>query len=790
MKKIILLIFALLLVGATLVGCTTAKGSGNKQYKITVVTSKGATVTSQNPVTVKDGGSAEFTVTIGDTYAFRSINEGTYDVSSQKLTFKGVDKDIRVNFEVEDLGYDTTKTYKYSFWGNSLDTSSQRSTNELRIGTRINVFAGDYAIGFAGWTFGKSLKQGGQIVSTERSFTFDFTEDIIDENGELKVIPNYTNANVYFYDPNGGTVDQNSVNMTDKSYYVAQMSGDLVSVAISEKYYNVTGCASTFYDDGTFYREGYVLTEYNTKADGSGVGYSLGSKFPLNLEGTTLYCIWSQDSAHTDFTYEDVHFGYAKGVTAETAPHWVIDGIMITSYAGNDDTVVIPESIDGKTVTAIAAGAFTDKDMTTLVLNRRILNIADGAFVGCDQLTTIYYPDSIFKISNEALDEASYSNLHNFYVNATMAPRYSTGDGSFAIKFARLISNSSRNRIIVLGGSSSFQGLSTEYMQALLKQQYLVVNFGTTRTTHGYMYLEAMQAYCHEGDIILYAPENSAYMMGEPRLYWKTLRDMEGMYNIFRYIDIANYENFIGAFCELNRGDETAADPNTSPRYQRSPQRYEQIINRSNMNSYGEYLLASDSKGNVKRGDYCIEANYSDVYVITFNNRMKSRLEGNWQDSDPTEDYYDPNNEKWCSIDDPRYKDNMNRVIELAQSSGAKVYFSFCPVDADKVSAEAKAAGLSWFEAYDNFILDTYVFDGILGSSADYVFAHEYFYDNAFHPNDYGRTYRTYTVYMDICELLGITDIVGYAEAGTNFAGCLFESGTYGTPIYQVEYLK
>ena len=71
-----------------------------------------------------------------------------------------------------------------------------------------------------------------------------------------------------------------------------------------------------------------------------------------------------------------------------------------------------------------------------------------------------------------------------------------------------------------------------------------------------------------------------------------------------------------------------------------------------------------------------------------------------------------------------------------------------------------------------------------MGSSIDYVYNHEYFYDCAFHLNDYGRTLRTYQLYTDLCEILGITEKKGITDVGRDFNGCLFEVGTTGAPLY------
>ena len=82
------------------------------------------------------------------------------------------------------------------------------------------------------------------------------------------------------------------------------------------------------------------------------------------------------------------------------------------------------------------------------------------------------------------------------------------------------------------------------------------------------------------------------------------------------------------------------------------------------------------------------------------------------------------------------------------------------------------------FAAYDQMISETFEFDGLVGMSIDYVMAHKYFYDNAFHPNDYGRTYRTHQLYRDLCGIFGTYTVYGVRDVGTDFAGCLFESGS------------
>ena len=148
--------------------------------------------------------------------------------------------------------------------------------------------------------------------------------------------------------------------------------------------------------------------------------------------------------------------------------------------------------------------------------------------------------------------------------------------------------------------------------------------------------------------------------------------------------------------------------------------------------------------------------------------------------------YKDPDNITWVSMDSEVLANEVNRVIAKAKLSGAKICFSFCPVDADKLVEDARS--YDWMLAYDDMIEDVYDFDGVVGSSVNYVFAHEYFYDNAFHLNDIGRAYRTYRMYLDIAELLSF-EPRDFLAVGTRYEGCIFE-GESGEPLISVDFDK
>ncbi len=797
MKKI--LIASMLLISlAVLFACAAPGGGGptppdaggDDTYNVTVISENtSATVTTKNPVSVKHGQTATFQISLAPTAVFRSASEGSYDYKTGTLTVENVTKDLRISFLAEDVGYDTTGAYQLYFVGDTAkgdSISHPDSSVPIQPGTRITAKAGNMNAVFIGWSAFSPIGGGGSILSTEREYSFDLSPDMV-QMDTLILHANYADTNVYYYNPNGGTIDENSRNLTVDTTYEAYRQGSLLRVALSEEEMKQLGCASLFYDDGTFTRDGYVLIEYNTRADGMGEGYSLGSKFPMNTEDKVLYCIWAKADDAARFTYEDFTYARPSGITAANTPGWNESGVRITSYSGNAETLVIPETLGGKPVIAIGSGAFSNcSAVKTLVFSKNLLLVEDGAFKNFSALKTIYYADSIYDIGNAAIDASGYETLKSFIVNATTPPRFSEGDGAFARKFCRLLVNEGKPRIIMIAGSSARQGFSTPYLERMLDGAYVVINFGTTRTTHGFMYLEAMQHYLTDKDVVLYSPENSSYMMGEGTLYWKTLRDMEGMYNVFRYIDISGYSNVLGAFSEYNSGiaEVPGVDACYSPRYKYAPKTYEDILKATADDVYGDYQHAN-------RDSYRSHspAAFQDTYVITMNNRFKSMYDTGWDNKIPdywkTDNFKDQSNNTWCNIDDAYFVNNMNRAIEAAKSTGAKVYFSFCPVDASRLCEDALADIDAWCASYETWIASTYNFDGILGNAKDYIMHHEYFYDNAFHPNDYGRTYRTYQVYKDLCDLFNNTAVhaMDYIRDGA-IRGCRVEANQDGDPKY------
>lgn len=108
--------------------------------------------------------------------------------------------------------------------------------------------------------------------------------------------------------------------------------------------------------------------------------------FVIPGEDVTLFAKWTEEGEKLPFTFQE-------------GP----DGVTITGYTGTDSQVVIPESINGLPVTAIADRAFLGRSgITSVTLPDTLISIGDNAFARMDALTSVVIPDSVESIGYAA----------------------------------------------------------------------------------------------------------------------------------------------------------------------------------------------------------------------------------------------------------------------------------------------------------------------------------------------------------------------------------------------------
>lgn len=84
------------------------------------------------------------------------------------------------------------------------------------------------------------------------------------------------------------------------------------------------------------------------------------------------------------------------------------EGIIVTSYTGSEEEVVIPDSIEGKKVIGIGDYAFRGcSGLTSINIPSGVTSIGDSAFSGCSGLTSINIPFGVTSIGMHAFRECS-----------------------------------------------------------------------------------------------------------------------------------------------------------------------------------------------------------------------------------------------------------------------------------------------------------------------------------------------------------------------------------------------
>ena len=323
------------------------------------------------------------------------------------------------------------------------------------------------------------------------------------------------------YDPNGGR----------------QEDGAAERVKIT---YDTTVHARPNTSIGTdlFERDGCTLTGWNTAPDGSGGRVGLGSRATVPAEGITLYAQWSPWNDPGDFScLERPEDG----------------GVVITGWHGASENVAVPEEIGGKPVVSIAAGAFADAGIRSLVLPKALKTIEDGAFTG-SALETLLLFDNIESVSDAAF--SGCEDLRTLYINA-IEPPYGylyRRESVYADKVDLLIAAQGREKIVFYGGCSMWYNLDGEMTLGALGDSYVPVNMGLNGSSSSLVQMKIMETFLEEGDILFHTPELSStqqlmtydVMSKNDNKLWSGL---ENNYDLFALVDLREIDGVFDSLC-------------------------------------------------------------------------------------------------------------------------------------------------------------------------------------------------------------------------------------------------
>lgn len=362
-----------------------------------------------------------------------------------------------------------------------------------------------------------------------------------------------------------------------------------------------------------FFRKGYTLLGWNTRADGSGQAVGLGSRIAWK-SGLVLYAQWTPWTDEADFIYKKVS-GFA----------------VITGYSGKAQQICIPPSLGELPVRTIRENAFADTDCKTVILSPGIYEIEKWAFRN-SHLEQLYLYDDLEKISDYAFQDCDM--LHTLHINAIEAPAYSGNYfDTFQDKYDRLLSMKDKKKIVLFSGSSTRFGYDSEMIDQAFPD-YEVVNMGVFAYSPALPQLELIRSCMKEGDVLLDSPEFDAanrQFCYQKELDYATFAMMESDYDVFAQLDLREYKQIFTAFTAYQ---DARADMERK-NYDVCASEYDEDgneVEEPSYNEYGDYVVYRPNSTSEKPiyglpVNYTVNAYPKDTYIDSINTEFQRFLD-------------------------------------------------------------------------------------------------------------------------------------------------------------------
>lgn len=255
-------------------------------------------------------------------------------------------------------------------------------------------------------------------------------------------------------------------------------------------------------------------------------------------------------------------------------------------------------------------------------------------------------------------------------------------------------------KIVIVGGSSVAFGIDSALIEKYTGMP--VVNFGLYAALGTKLMLDLSAPFINEGDIVILAPELDAETLSLYFSAGNTLRALDGNFDYLSYLPEEHHLSLMGqsfafTFEKLEYLLRGTPDP-------------EGVYNGKNFNEYGDLV-------------YTRTENKMDVY-------------------------YDENNmiELDKSIVSDDFVDYLNAYIHAAEDKGAKVWYSFCPMNEMGIKG-----GVDYERAFEfSDYLEERIDADFISYIDYYILPAGYFYDTNFHLNEAGVRAHTVNLIWDI----------------------------------------
>lgn len=408
---------------------------------VRLVESEYFNVASINPVKVNKGDSVSFAVNIDERYEFDENSEGTYNDATNTYTISNIQSSRNVEMLVrkkefftlyvindEERGEVTISPLKSLYlYGEMVTVSLQTyEENEFMCYTKTNPYRA-----INNWT------PSGRPLSFTSTYTFPIKEDLV-------LVTNYFTSDllqIEYFSNGGKTIDGEDSFVLDYT--------------IPYQFTNPTTVLGTYY----FNRDGYTLESYNTKADGSGKRIGLGSSVDISYAEDNKIKLYAQWCKWTDI--DKFSFEYNKED----------DTYSISSYNGNDNEVVLPNTYKDKKVTHLLRNSIKNKNLTSLVLNTNLTNIENNSIVDCPNLKSIVFFTTVSKMTSRFISNCP--NFAEFKLNNTLYAFSAAKRDADMIGQLQSIANASKPRLILYGPSTLRYNQSVDPFKAQYPDKFV-----------------------------------------------------------------------------------------------------------------------------------------------------------------------------------------------------------------------------------------------------------------------------------------------------------------------------
>ena len=277
----------------------------------------------------------------------------------------------------------------------------------------------------------------------------------------------------------------------------------------------------------------------------------------------------------------------------------------------------------------------------------------------------------------------------------------STFVGALDEKVERLASIE-EDKVVVIGGSSVAFGLDSALMEEHLGMP--VVNFGLYAAIGTKAMLDLALPHIKEGDIVILAPETDAQTLSlyfSGKNMWQAI---DGDLSLFFSLKGENQKEMLGALYgyATDKISVLRSDP-LDP---------EGIYNSKNFNKHGDVIPGLRAQN--------VMPLYYDANTV-----ISPRPE----------------------IVEDAFVDYVNSFSKECASRGAKVYYSYAPMNRAALASDVTEESLASFSKY---LESKILCDAHISRIGDYVIDEAYFFDTNYHLNDAGVRLRTKMLIEDI----------------------------------------